>query len=79
MKYGEEVIKLFQEYRDKRITPKHEYRIGVDKGGKIIAVYGNIKEALIETLKTEKLHTFYLICYDIKNIDGNTNNKSTVY
>lgn len=72
MKYGEDVIKLFQEYRDRRIQPKGEYRIGVCKGGKIIAVYSDLKEALNETLKTEKLYTFSLICYDIWNQFGNT-------
>lgn len=63
MKYGEEVIKLFQYYVDNGINPRSERRIGVVKYKKVIGVYDSIEEANNETEKMEKKHTFTLLCF----------------
>lgn len=48
MKYGEEIIKLFQYYIDNGIKPTGETRVGVVIEGKVIDVYSNLHAAMYD-------------------------------
>lgn len=66
MKYGEEVVKLFQYYIDNNIRPMDENRVAIVKNKVVLGVYSTHMEAGEEADKklerlTYMLYVFYPI------------------
>lgn len=61
MKYGEDVVKLFQYYIDNNLKPTGETRVGVVMDDKVIAVHASLYGAMYDIEYKEKKCTF--ICF----------------